>query len=198
MPFIDFLASKDILPIVATNMDPRHLGNLRLVCKQLAESVDATVRAKSVQDAIARYTRAVLLPNGAFRLHSRFGVHTVEIRAIPGMNQLMVEANYVNPLRSNPVLSMRLNGVVYIGRPWGAGGGRDFSLTGEPMTMFMSNATALQNLAGGVWITNLDTRADFFGDGTLYTVLQLTLDRGNTPTFPGPYRMQLVFTPVGW
>ena len=197
MPFTSILASKDMLPIVATNLDPRHLGSLRLVCKQLAGSINSAVQAKSVQDAIARYTRAVLLPNGSYQLHSRFGVHTMEIRAIPGMHQLMVEANYVNPRGSNPVLSMKLNGVAFIGRPWGAGGGRDFSLTGEQMTMFMSNATALQNLAGGVWITNLDTRANFFGDGTLYTVIQLTLDRGNIPTFPGQYRMQLVFTLVG-
>jgi uncharacterized membrane protein len=61
MPFVTVLATKDLLSAVSSNLDPRHLGNLRLVCKQLAGSIDAAVQAKSVQDAVAKYARAVLL-----------------------------------------------------------------------------------------------------------------------------------------
>jgi hypothetical protein len=197
MPFVTVLATKDLLSAVSSNLDPRHLGNLRLVCKQLAGSIDAAVQAKSVQDALAKYARAVLLPNGAYLLHSRFGVRAVEIRAIPGMQQLMVEANHMNPYGSNPVVSMRLNGASYIGRPW-SGTGRDYLMIGNSSTMFSSTATELQGLAGGAWISHLDTSNNFFGDGRLYTVVRLTLDRGNTPSFSGRYQLQLVFTPDGW
>ncbi len=197
MPFVTILATKDLLSAVSSNLDPRHLGNLRLVCKQLAGSIDAAVQAKSVQDAVAKYAHAVLLPNGAYLLHSRFGVRAVEIRAIPGMQQLMVEANHINPHWSNPIVSMKLNGLTYIGRQWSVPG-RDFSVTRDQRIVFLSTATVLQTLAGGAWISHLDTSNNFFGDGTLYTVVRLTLDRGNTLVFPGQYQLQLVCTPTGW
>jgi hypothetical protein len=192
-----FLAAKDLISIFATNLDPHHLGSLRLVCKQLAGSINAAVQAKSVQDAVAKYTRAVLLSNGAYLLHSRFGARAVEICAIPGVHQLMSQPNLINPNWSNPIVSMRLNGVTYIGRQWTVPG-RDFSITGDHRIMFSSTATVLQTLAGGAWISHLDTSNNFFGDGTLHTVVWLTLDRGNTLVFPGQYQLQLVCTPTRW
>jgi hypothetical protein len=55
----------------------------------------------------------------------------------------------------------------------------------------------LQDLAGGVWISNITHNVNHFGDGVLYTVLILTLDRMNTATYPGEFRLRLVFTPFG-
>jgi hypothetical protein len=200
MLLIGLITTPDILNAMANCLDPRHLENLRMTCTQFSGSINAAVRAKSAQDALAKYAHAVLLPNGAFRLNSRFGRHTADIRAIPGMQPLMIEANHMNPTGQNPVVSMRLNGVTYMGRPWGGGGGgRDFMVTGETGRLFQSNETILQDLAGGVWISELNSNANFFGNGTMvHTTLRLTLDRGNTPNSPGQHQLLVVFTPGGW
>lgn len=199
MPLSDTIILKDHFLLVANNLDPRHLGSLRLVCKQLAEFIDPALRDKSLQEAISKYKRAVLLPNGAYRLHSPLGVHTVDIHTIPGMRSLVVEALLFRDPEDKSFVSMMHNGKKYIGRPWPLGTQeRDFLETKDTRRVFSSNATVLQDLAGGVWISNLNTNACFNGDITLNTVLQLTLDRGDTPTFPGQYKLQIVFTPDGW
>lgn len=197
MSLVGLITAPDVLSALANLLDPRHLQNLRMTCKPLSGSINVAVQTKSVQDALAKYAHAVLLPNGAFRLNSRLGKHTVDIRALPGMQPLMVEANHMNPMGQNPVVSMRLNGERYIGRPWG-GGGRDFLDTGETGRLFRSNETILQDLAGGVWINGLNPNANFFGDGNIFTTLFLTLDRGNIPVGGGRRQLMLVFTPDGW
>jgi hypothetical protein len=170
----------DILSKIACLIDPRHLGNLRMSCTLFSASITSEIKDACVQDAVARYTRAVLLPNGAFRLSSRFGVHTADFRAVPGMRQLMVEASVMNSLHTNPVVCMKLDGAFFLGRPWAG-------LHGRVETLFET----LFQPGSGVWISALHRNVNFFNDGTLFTVVGLAFGTDNR-------RLHLVFTPVGW
>jgi hypothetical protein len=162
-----------------------------MTCKRLRARID-----KQVQEKIMQYARhAVLLPNGAFRLTSLLDKQSVDIRAIPGMNSLMFEANHLNPMGNNPIISMKFNGETFVGRPWG-GRGRCFMDTNLTNEMFRSDSTVL--LAGNVWISKLDHDVDFFNNNTLHTVLSLMLDRGYVVVDCGMYPLEIVFTRVGW
>ena len=202
----NIINSPDTLPFVACRLEFINLHALRETCREFKTSITTDLLAKREPEAFAKYAHATLQPNGAFQLNSRFGLHTVYIQALPGLLPLMVESTHmtsmrypgmadrVNPLSCNPVIAMQFNGETFIGRPWGGVSGRDFLETRKTKEMFKSTSTVL--LVGNVWISKL-IQTNFFGDNITYTVLQITLDRGNAVPESGEFRLQMIFTPVG-
>jgi hypothetical protein len=195
MFLLNLIASPDIMPTFYHLLAPCHWRILQMTCKRLRDCIDKQVQEKIIRLATEKYAHAVLLPNGAFRLTSRLDLQSVDIRAIPGMNSLMFEANHLNPMGNNPIVSMKFNGETFIGRPWG-GRGCSFMDTNLTNEMFRSDSTVL--LAGNVWISKLDHDVDFFNNNTLHTVLSLMLDRGYVVVDCGMYPLEIVFTRVGW
>ena len=76
MPF-HTLASEnlDAVKHLSTVMDPRSLQMLRCVSKVFRDAAD---KEQCIASAIAKYTRATLC-NGAFRINSLYGYHTMDI-----------------------------------------------------------------------------------------------------------------------
>ena len=76
----------DVVKYLSTMMNPRTLQMLRCTSKVFRDGAD---KEQCVAAAVARYSHAVLLNNnnasnntGAFRLHSKFGYHVVDIYPI--------------------------------------------------------------------------------------------------------------------
>ena len=196
MFLLNLICSPDIIPTFHHHLlAVCQWRALQMTCKRLRDRIDKQVQMKIIRLATEKYAHAVLLPNGAFRLSSRLGLQSVDIRALPGMNPLMFEANHLNPTGNNPIVSMKFNGETFIGRPWG-GRGTCFMDTNKTNEMFRPDSTIL--LAGNVWISKLDHDIDFFNNNTLHTVLRLTLDRGYVVVDCGKYHLDIVFTRVGW
>ena len=192
----DLISSPDILPFIACHVYPIHMHALQMTCVQLnknMKNISSDVQKKCRENAIIKYAHAVLLPSGAFQLNTYLGFQTLCIRALPGMNPLMFEANLMNAMGLNPVVSVMLNGTTFIGRPWG-GRGRDFMNTYLTGVMFDPKAGVLSS--GDVWISSLDHKVDFFGKGLLFTELELTLDRGYVAANAGKFLQRIILTPV--
>ena len=66
----------DIVKYLSTVMNPRILQMLRCVSKVFRDGAD---KEQCISSAVAHYTRATLLSNGAYRLHSPYGYHQFEI-----------------------------------------------------------------------------------------------------------------------
>jgi hypothetical protein len=66
----------DVVKYISTTVNPRTLQMLRCVSKVFRNGVD---KEQCIASAIAHYTRAVLLSNGAYRLHSPYGYHQLDI-----------------------------------------------------------------------------------------------------------------------
>ena len=191
MPFMEIAKNSDILLSISSFMDPRHLGNLSMTCSHLNRCITAELREKSVQDAIKRYTYAVLLPSGAFRFHSEYGVHSMELGVVSGMGAL-----FTDDMRNHPLMSMRYNGQLYVGRAWSweaHGGFGGFDNTSGLFERDSGKMTAV--FPGGVWISSVEHNADVFPNGESYTVVQLACDRGFVVShLPGLYFLELIFT----
>jgi hypothetical protein len=222
-PFLE----PDLMRFVATHLEPHQLGDLRMVNRNTRANTTPDLQNRSIADAIARYPpphRAIQLPdNGAFRVHSRWGRHVVDLHTVQGGGQLMVEARHMNPMMRDPLIAMRIPSSVaspvsmsFIGRPWSMGGTRDYMhgamAPNEPGRLFRSDTTTLLDLTqrGGVWISSLTHGVNFFQDGTPFTVLVLTIDLGDAhhPAAAaaaaggagrfGEFQLQLLFTPTGF
>ena len=87
------------------------------------------------------------------------------------------------------------NGNRYVGREWG-NGGRSFAALSESDSMFLPESTVLLDLAGGAWLSKLQHNVDNFYDGNLFTVLELTLDRGEEVEHGGVFSLRLLFTRI--
>jgi len=103
MPFIPLLdfASEVLFPL----LDPHHLGNLRLVNKALAKSIDENVRSKSVAAALAKYQKIIALSDDTVRIHSCLGRTVID---------LTLPSGEIHPYHSGP-LYMLLDGRSYGG-----------------------------------------------------------------------------------
>ena len=192
----DLISSPDILPFIACHVYPIHMHALQMTCVQLnknMKNISSNVQKKCRENAVVKYAHAVLLPSGAFQLSTYLGFQTLSIRALPGINQLMIEANLMNPGGLNPFVSVMLNGSVFIGRLWG-GRGRDFMDTYLTGVMFDPTAGVLST--GDVWISTLDHRVDSFGKGLLFTELELTLNRGYVALNAGKFLQRIILTPM--
>ena len=193
MPFMEIAKNSDILLSISSFMDPRHLGNLSMTCSHLSRCITAELREKSVQDAIKRYTYAVLLPSGAFRFHSEYGVRSLELALVPGMGALLTD-----DMRNQPLMSMRYNGQFYVGRvsSWEAQIDSGFGGFDNTALLFERDSrTMLYAFPGGVWVSSVEHNVDVFLNGGRYTVVQLACDRGVVVSlFPGMYFLELIFT----
>ena len=189
MPFMGI--AKDILLSISSFMDPRHLGNLSMTCSHLNRCITPKLREKSVQDAIKRYTYAVLLPSGAFRFHSEYGVHSMELGIVSGMGALLTD-----DMRNHPLMSMRYNGQLYVGRVWSWEAHGGFGGFDNTARLFeRDSGTMMEAFPGGTWISSVEHNVDVFSNEELYTVVQLACDRGFVASlFPGMYFLELIFT----
>ena len=146
-------------------------------------------------DSASNNKRAMLLSNGAFRFNTLNGEMSVDICSISGVYTIMM--CYLDEFTVHrPLISMLYNGKVYVGREWGDGSVRSFTAFSESDNMFLPDSTVLHDLAGGVWISRLQHNVDKFHDGTLFTLLELTIDRGEHAEHGGEFRMQFLFTPI--
>jgi hypothetical protein len=146
-------------------------------------------------DSHANNKRPLLLSNGAFRFHTLDGQMSADIRSIPGAPRLMSNYHDEDDYLSRPLLSMLYNGDRYVGREWG-NGGRSFAALSESDGMFLPESTVLLDLAGGAWLSKLQHNVDNFHDGNLFTVLELTLDRGEQVEHGGVFSLRLLFTRI--
>ena len=89
-------------------LDPRHLGNLCLVNRELAKRIDRDTRDKSVAAALAKYRKMVILSEDTFRIHSSLGKTVIDL-TLPNDKQPFLHSK-------NAVLSMRFEGRLYHGR----------------------------------------------------------------------------------
>ncbi len=197
MPFKELAKTVDILLLIVHHMDPRHLGNLGMTCSQFSRCITTDMREKSVQDAIKRYTQAVLLPNGFFRFHSKYGAHSLELALVPGMADLFPQLPLVNT-RDEPLMSMRYNGQFFVGRAWDWAGNqidRDFEgFINTAVLLKRGSGAMITTFPGGVCISSVEHNVD----PTSYSV-KLHCNRGFVVSlFPGMYSLQLVFSASGF
>jgi len=89
--------------VLFSKLDPRHLGNLRLVNNAMAEYITKSVQDKSVKDAQAKYRHMVVLTDTTVRLHSSLGKTVIEL-TLPSFTD------------ENQNLVMQLDGQMYWGR----------------------------------------------------------------------------------
>jgi hypothetical protein len=87
-------------------LDPRHLGNLRLVNRAFAACINKDVRDKSVAAALAKYRHMIILSEDTVRIHSSLGKTVIDLTLPTGK---------INK-RLNADLSMRFEGRVYHGK----------------------------------------------------------------------------------
>jgi hypothetical protein len=146
-------------------------------------------------DSHANNKRPLLLSNGAFRFHTLDGQMSADIRSISGADRLMSDYYEEGDYLCRPLLSMLYNGDMYVGREWG-NGGRNFFALSESDGMFLPESTVLLDLAGGAWLSKLQHNVDNFYDGNLFTVLELTLDRGEEVEHGGVFSLRLLFTRI--
>lgn len=146
-------------------------------------------------DSHANNKRPLLLSNGAFRFHTLDGQMSADIRSISGADRLMSDYYEEGDYLCRPLLSMLYHGDMYVGREWG-NGGRNFFALSESDRMFLPESTVLLDLAGGAWLSKLQHNVDNFYDGNLFTVLELTLDRGEEVEHGGVFSLRLLFTRI--
>ena len=206
MPFKELAKTADIMLLIAHHIDPRHLGNLGMACSQFNRCITTNMREKSVQDAIKRYTQVVLLPNGAFRFHSMYGAHSLELALVPGMRDLFPQLPLVNT-RDEPLMSMRYNGQFYVGkaRDWGhfVEGGqieRDFEGFENTARLFERGSGAMMDMfPGGVYLYSVEHNGDLWLNGGSYTSVRLACNRGFVESVsPGMYFLHLEFSASGF
>jgi hypothetical protein len=202
MPITELAKTADIMLLIVQNMDPRHLGNLGMTCSLFNRSITPDMREKSVQDAIKRYTQVVLLPNGAFRFHSMYGAHSLELALVPGMADLFSQLTLVDT-QDEPLMSMRYNGQVFVGRAcdWDygyfvSGIDRDFDGFRNTALLFERGSDAMMDtFPGGVYISSVEHSVDF----GCFTSVRLACNRGFVVSlFPGTYFLHLVFSATGF
>ena len=118
-PITKLTAIPDVLCMVFDMLFPHELGNLSLTCKALHASVfsnDATttIRVQSVLRALEMSRRAEVLSNGGLRIYTSMCRRFIDIRVVKGSKQIIPEIFRLNTER--PLVSMRYEGVCYIGR----------------------------------------------------------------------------------
>lgn len=83
---------RDVVNILFGQLPPYHLGKLIVACKTFRRRISRAVENKSIQMC----SRVEVLHNGAFRLFTAKGKHTVDFRVVRGF--------------MSPVVSIRLDG----------------------------------------------------------------------------------------
>ena len=184
---------KELVPLITRSLNPIQTKHLRESSKLLRASITTEELKAKEQETLARYTRAVQLPSGAFRLTSRFGTHTMDV--VAPLTDLVYDG--LGPV----ILHMRLDGVAYVAK----------AMTGVNMTdgtalwpsnqeltslsgsnpLFRPGSNILQRFPGGVWISRVDHAVRIFGINTSCTTVHLTLDRNHGRQF----KLQLVCIP---
>ena len=87
-------------------LDPRHLGNLQLVNRSMAECITKSVQDQSVKDALKKYKRMVVIAGNTVRIHSSLGKTAIEL-ILPNGDGVMAIPN--------AGYSMRAEGRLYRG-----------------------------------------------------------------------------------
>ena len=206
-----FMHCIEIINIIVKTLDPRHTQNLRSSSKQFAAIFTPNILKQNVQDAIARYTIAARLPNGALCLHSSLGVHTLSVVTSPISDFIFRDLRrlpYGPELERahNPMLLVRLNGDAYVARAW-AGNNRvdgqapwphaqDFMVFGKTHELFLPESTLLQKLAGGAWISRVNHNVVWEGSNHTCTTIHLTLHKSYVVVSGGEFKLQLACIPL--
>jgi hypothetical protein len=206
-----FNHQKELISLIEKFLNPLHTTRLRAVSKTLHANLPMKALEAKAQEILATCTRAVQLPSGAHRLHSRFGEHTMDA-ALPLFTMLMFpELAYTrNGPQYGPPLHVRLDGVEYIARVWpntDVADGRTLwpstqdlhvTTTDESNRLFRISSTILQELAGGAWISRVNHNVAYYGTPNLTcTTIHLTLHKSYVMVDGGAFKLQLVCTPIG-
>ncbi len=206
-----FNHQKELISHIEKFLNPLHTTRLRAVSKILHENLPMKALEAKAKEILERCTRAVQLPSGAHRLHSRFGEHTMDA-ALPRFTMHMFpELAYTQRVpQYGPPLHVRLDGVEYIARVWpntDVTDGRtlwprvqDFHVTSadDSKRLFRTNSTILQELAGGAWISRVNHNVAYFGHPNLTcTTVHLTLHKSYVMVDGGAFKLQLICTPTG-
>jgi hypothetical protein len=93
--------------VLFSELDPRHLGNLRLVNNAMAKYITKSVQDKNVKEATAKYRHMVVLTDNTVRLHSSLGKTVIDLTlpSFSDANQALVMVSLV----------MKLDGQMYRG-----------------------------------------------------------------------------------
>jgi hypothetical protein len=199
-----FSHQKELISLIEKFLNPLHTTRLRAVSKLLHANFPAKAHEAKGKEILARCTRAVQLPNGAYRLHSRFGEHTMHV-AVPMLTTLMFPELFYPSY--GPPLHMRLDGAEYVARAWPGTdvtdgrtlwpNAQDLTATGESDQLFLPGSTILQELAGGAWISRVNHDVVYFGSNLTCTTVHLTLHKSYVMVDGGAFKLQLICTPIG-
>ncbi len=200
-----FSHQKELISHIEKFLNPLHTTRLRAVSKTLHANLPMRALKAKAQEILASCTHAVQLPSGAYRLHSRFGEHTMDV-TVPILTTLMFPELFY-PSQYGPSLHMRLDGVEYVARAWPGTDvtngwnlwqrAQDFTTTGEADQLFLPGSTILQELAGGAWISRVNHDVVYFGSNLTCTIVHLTLHKSYVMVDGGVFKLQLVCTPIG-
>ena len=168
---------------------PHQLGDLSLTCKTLHAVVDDAIRQKSVLQAQERSRHAEALGNGGFRLYTSMCRRTVDVRIVPEITSPFVQTS-----SGRPLLSMRYEGVHYMGR------GTQLFLSPELVLRAMHNIITAERLLGArtsVRVHSIDRVQDPLDPNIVWTNVRIGINLGEE-TAEGEYSATWSFVPVGW
>jgi hypothetical protein len=148
----------------------------------------------------AQIPRVEVLQSGAFQLRSPDGKHTLVATVSTIVAQFFTDLR-MDPF--NPMLVINLDGAPYVARvrpgnnPAQWAPAQDFVRTGFASGLFRLNATILQKLAGGAWISRVDHNVPWRGTNhpSTHTTVHLVLDKTFVVVDGGKYNLQLVCVP---
>ena len=170
----------DIVKMLFDMLPPYHLGKLSISCKAFHGYLTDDVKKRSL--VLAKFTciRPHVLRNGAFRLHTPMGKHTVDIRVVRGFTV--------------PLLSVRLDehryfvgrGQVVIFRE----GGLDSGMTSDVFAE--GNLFLLQ--AKKVFIRDVDMRVFPADTSVVWVDLHVHIETH----LDGNFSTVLIAFPLGW
>ena len=196
----EFVNFPELILLVTRTLDFRqtHTRALRASSRLLRAGITTGTLKNKV-----RVARPVLLPSGAFRLHSRGGLHTIDV-AVPALTRQVFPEG--SDTQYGPVLLVRLNNVAYTARAWEGTHvvdgeawwppAQDWMNTGLANRLFLPETTILQDLAGGAWISRVDLDSAFYGTHHRCTIVHLTLHKSFVMVDGGEFKLQLVCDPT--
>jgi hypothetical protein len=184
------MCCSDTALLIAQALEIHHMRMLGSASKLLHETTTSGVLKEHEQKMMVRNTQAELLPNGAHRLRSPLGMHTLDVAVSHTICLIFPDFRKepYGPQVSgtfNPTLLMTLDSNPYIARIWA-----DDQLIGTvpwpPMhdattlrtanRLFHPESTILQNLLGGAWISTVNHGVAMNGPHRTCTIVHAIID----------------------
>ena len=199
------MSRSDLVLPVAHVLEVCHMRQLRSVSKGMYDAISTETLKEHEQKTILRNKRAEQLPNGAHRLRSPLGMHTLDVAVSGTVGALFSDIIHTlvrhtpQPVTS-PILLVTLDGVPYVARAWAGSGGseltrpapwtaeQDMITIDKAGSAFLPGSTLLQDLPGGAWIRSANHGVRLTdGSGLHCTTVHLTL---------GQHRLLLICVPM--